>query len=78
LPGGAVVAVTNKCRASRLADALRSSTARSIPGRQADVNTVGRANTASSARPGWMDMSSATVTPSRSIQPAVENTDMNM
>ena len=40
LPGGAVVAVTNRCRASRIHGAPRSDTARSTPGRQTDVNTV--------------------------------------
>src|SRR5437867_798423 len=78
LPGGAVVATSTRCRARRLADAPRSSTARSTPGRHADVSTVGRANAASSASAGWIDTSSATVTPSRRIQPQVVNSDMYM
>ena len=78
LPGGAVVAVTNRWRASRFAGALRSSAARSTPGRHVDVSTVGSANTASSASAGWIDIKSATVTPSRRIQPHVENSDMYM
>src|SRR5213592_272715 len=78
LPGGAVVATSNRCRARRLADAPRSSATRSTPGRQVDVSTVGRANAASSASAGWIDTSSATVTPSRRIQPPVVNSDMYM
>ena len=50
LPGGAVVAVVKRCRASRLAGAPRSSAARSTPGRQAEVSTVGSANTAEQRR----------------------------
>ena len=52
LPGGAVVARSNRCRARRLADAPRSSAARSTPGRHVEVSTVGSANTASSASAG--------------------------
>ena len=78
LPGGAVVAVTNRCRASRFAGAPRSWAARSTPGRHVEVSTVGSANTASSASAGWIDISSATVTPSRRIHPHVENSDMYM
>ena len=37
-----MVAVTNRCRASRLAGAPRSSAARSTPGRHAEVSTVGK------------------------------------
>ena len=78
LPGGAVVATSNKCRARRLADPPRSSAARSTPGRQVDVSTVGSAKAASRASAGWIDTSSATVTPSRRIQPQVVNSDMYM
>ena len=78
LPGAAVVARSNRCRASRLDDAPRSSAARSTPGRQVDVNTVGSANTASSPNTGLIDMSSTTVTASRSAQPHVVNNDMYM
>ena len=52
LPGGAVVATMNRCRAKRLAEATRSSVARSTPGRQVEVSTVGSAKTPSSARTG--------------------------
>ena len=62
LPGAAVVAVTNRWRASRFAGAPRSSAARSTPGRHAEASTVGRAKTATSASSGWTDMSNATVT----------------
>ena len=78
LPGGAVVAMVNRWRASRFAGAPRSSALRSTPGRHVDVSTVGSANTASSASAGWIDTSSTTVTPSRRIHPQVENTDMYM
>jgi hypothetical protein len=78
LPGAAVVAVVNRCIASRSDDARRSSAARSTAGRQAEVNTVGSANTASSTSAGWIDISSAMATPSRSRKPQVENSDMYM
>ena len=78
LPGGAVVAVVNRWGASRREAAPCSSAARSTAGRQADVTTVGRANRASSSSAGWIDVSRATVTPRRRIQPAVEKTDMYM
>ena len=42
------------------------------------MNTVGIANTVSRASAGWMDINSATVTPSRRIHPPVENSDMYM
>ena len=48
------------------------------PAATSTVSTVGSANTASSASAGWIDISSATVTPRRRIQPQVENTDMYM
>ena len=78
LPGAPVVARSNRCRARRLAAAPRSSTTRSTPGRHADVSTVGRANAASNASAGWIDRSSAIVTPRRRIQPHVVNSDMYM
>ena len=78
LPGGAVVAVRKRCLASRLCDAPSSSAARSTPGRHVDVRTVGTANKPSSTSAGWIDISKAMVTPSRRIQPAVENSDMYM
>ena len=78
LPGGAVVAVVNRCRASRCDCAPCSCAARSTAGRQVDVNTVGSAKTPSSASAGWIDISSAIVTASRRIQPTVAKTDMYM
>ena len=71
LPGAAVVARSNRWRASRFAAAPRSSATRSTPGRHVEVNTVGSANTTSSASAGWIDTSNASVTPSRKIQPQV-------
>src|SRR5436190_786147 len=41
LPGAAVVAVANKWRASRLAEAPRSCATRSTAGRHVEVSTVG-------------------------------------
>ncbi len=76
--GGGVVAVVNRCRARRLACAPRSIAARSTPGRHVDVSAVGIANTPSSSSAGWIDASSAIVTPRRRIQPHVEKTDMYM
>ena len=78
LPGVAVVAVVNRCRARRLNGAARSCAARSTAGRHVDVSTVGSANAASSTSAGWMDIKSATVTPRRRIQPQVEKSDMYM
>ncbi len=78
LPGGAVVATSKRCRASRAACAPLSWARRSTAGRQLEVSTVGSANAASSASAGWIDMSSAMVTTSRTIQPAVEKTDRYM
>src|SRR4051812_34677023 len=78
LPGGAVVAVVKRCRDSRLAGAPRSSASRSTAGRHADAATVGNANTISRINTGLIDASNRTVTVSRRIQPAVENTDMYM
>ena len=78
LPGAAVVAVANMCAASRWCAAEPSSVARSTPGRQVEVSTVGAANTTSSSSSGETDLRSATVTASRSSQPAVEKTDMYM
>ena len=78
LPGGAVVAVVKRWRASRADCAPRSCATRSTPGRHVEVSTVGSAKTASSTSAGWIDTSSAIVTPSRRIQPQVENTDMYM
>ena len=78
LPGGAVVAVTNRWRARRIEEAPRSWTPRSTAGRQDAVSTVGAANRANSTRIGLIDISSITVTASRRIQPTVENTDMYM
>ena len=78
LPGGAVVAVSKRWRARRFAAAPSSSAARSTPGRQVEVSTVGRAKPASRASAGWIDMSNAIVTPSLRIQPQVVNSDMYM
>src|SRR5262245_8767920 len=44
LPGGAVVASVNRCRARRFGCADFSITTRSTPGRHADVATVGAAS----------------------------------
>src|SRR5439155_1360359 len=55
-----------------------SAAARSTPGRQVDVITVGSASAASRASAGWIDTSSATATASRRIQPQVVNSDMYM
>ncbi len=47
-------------------------------GRHVDVNTGGTAQTASSASAGWIDISSAIVTPRRRIHPHVAKSDMYM
>ena len=47
LPAAALVAVANRCSASRLCSAKRSSTCRSTAGRQAELITVGIAKTTS-------------------------------
>ncbi len=78
LPGGAVVAVTNRCRARRAEGATRSWTARSTPGRHAEATTVGAAKAASRISTGSIEASRTTVTPRRRIQPQVENSDMYM
>ena len=77
LPGGAVVPSTNRCRASRLCGAPRSSAARSMPGRHEALITVGSANTTSSTSAGWIDASSddRDDEPQRS-SPSVEKIDM--
>ena len=79
LPGGAVVAVANRCRASRFAGAPRScgGALHARPPRRRSAPSAA-ANTASSASAGWIEISSATVTPSRRIHPHVENSDMYM
>ena len=71
LPGAAVVATSNRWRARRVREAPRSYACRSTAGRHVDVNTGGTANTASSASAGWIDISSAIVTPRRRIHPHV-------
>ena len=79
LPGGAVVAIVNRWRARRLDCAPRSWAARSTagpPGRGQHRRQREDAPAAPSA--GWIDISSAIVTPSRRIQPQVENSDMYM
>jgi hypothetical protein len=78
LPGGAVVAVTNRCRPSRACTAPSSWTRRSTAGRHDEVSTVGAANSASRPSTGLIDMSSSRVTTRRRIQPRVLNTDMYM
>jgi hypothetical protein len=60
------------------AGAPASCAARSTPGRQVEVSTVGSAKSAAATSAGGSTTSSATVTPSRRIQPQVENTDMYM
>ena len=47
-------------------------------GRQAELSTVGTANTTSSISSGWMLASSAMVTTTRTIQPIVSSSDMYM
>src|SRR5687767_12157838 len=76
LPGDAVVARVNRCRASRLCGAPRSYARRSTPGRHDEVSTVGNANNASAIKAGWIDAKSTIVTPKRRIHPQVENSDM--
>ena len=78
LPGEALVASVKRCRARRLCCATRSSTPRSTAGRQVAVQAVGAAKTASSTSAGWIETSSATVTPSRRNQPSVAKSDMYM
>jgi len=78
LPGGAVVAVVKRWRASRFAHAPRSWATRSTTGRHDEVNTVGSANIVNSTSAGWIEINSATVTARRRIHPQVENTDMYM
>ena len=74
LPGGAVVAVTNRWRARRSGWRPRSSAARSTPGRHVEVSTVGSANTRAGPAPGGSTPAAPTVTPSRRIQPAASRT----
>ena len=52
LAAAALVAVANRCSASRLCWANRSSTCRSTAGRHAELTTVGTAKTASSTSSG--------------------------
>ena len=78
LPGGALVPSANRCSASRLCRAYRSSTARSTAGRQVELRTGGTANTTSRISSGEMLASSTTVTPTRTIQPIVLSSDMYM
>ena len=78
LPGAAVVAASNRCRARRWACAPFCSTARSTPGRHVAVATVGSAHRARRASAGWMDTSRPMVTASRRTQPQVVNSDMYM
>ena len=67
-----------RCAASRVDCAPRSWAVRSTAGRQEVAATVGIANSTSVTRTGLTAPSSATVMPSRTSQPAVENTDMYM
>src|SRR5438105_7842077 len=78
LPGGAVVAVRKRWRASRSWRAPRSWTARSTAGRHDEVTTVGAAKMARRASTGWIEASNPTVRPRRRIHPAVLNSDMYM
>jgi hypothetical protein len=78
LAAGAVVAVMNRCLASRSSGATRSSTLRSTPGRHDETTTVGTAKNTSSTSTGLIDASSTNVTPNRRIQPAMVNTDRYM
>ena len=78
LPGDAVVAMSNRCRASRFDDAPRSSACRSTAGRQVEVSTVGKANNTNAASAGCTDISKPIVTTSRSTQPQVVNNDIYM
>src|SRR5258708_3060066 len=65
LPGGAVVAVSNRCRASRLAEATRSSVARSTPGRHVEASAVGSAKIASRPSRGRIDIKRPRGAPNR-------------
>ena len=79
LPGGAVVAMMNRWRASRSSGAPRSS-ALALDRRAAtprSARSAARTRRAGPA-PGGSTSSRPTVTPSRRIQPQVENTDMYM
>jgi hypothetical protein len=78
LPAAAVVAVVNRCSASRACEAACSSTRRSTAGRIEELNTGGRPNTTSSSNSGCTEASSARVTASRTNQPRVPSTDMYM
>ena len=78
LPAVAVVAMSNRWRARRLACAPRSYALRSTAGRHVEVSTVGSAKSASSASAGWIETSSAIVTASRRIHPHVVKSDMYM
>ena len=68
----------NRWRARRRCAAPASSAARSGPGRQADVTTVGSANSASRLKTGSIEISKAKVMPSRKSQPQVANSDAYM
>jgi hypothetical protein len=76
LPGGAVVAVVNRWRASRCDEAWLSHAFRSTSGRHVDVHTVGSANTARRISAGWIETRRAAVIPSRRIHPQVVNSDI--
>ena len=78
LPAAGLVARVNRCSASRLCRAYRSSTARSTAGRHAELSTGGTANNTSRISSGEMPASSTTVTPTRTIQPMVPSSDMYM
>src|SRR5580765_4604633 len=67
LPGAAVVAVVNKWRARRCADARLSQAFRSTAERHVDMYTVGTANTARRISAGWIETSKPIVTPRRKI-----------
>ena len=79
LPGGAVVAIVNRCRASRLAGAPRSCAARSTAGRHVDVNTVGSANTREQQRaPDGSTPAARSSRRAAGSSRSVENSDMYM
>ena len=78
LAAAALVAVANRCSASRLCCANRSSTCRSTPGRHAELTTVGTAKTTSSTSSGSMLVSSPIVITTRTVQPIVFSTDTYM
>ena len=67
---------TNRWRDSRTLATFASSTRRSTPGRQVEVQNAGTQHASNSASTGWIEASSTAVIASRNNQPRVENSDM--